>query len=144
MLGTIPPTPFVVVGHSVGMATRWNHDGVRPTLVIVDDHEGFRRSARAFLDEEGFDVVGEAADRAQALALVCDLHPLLVLVDVQLPGDDGLAVAEELTRLPEPPMVVLISSRDASAYGARLGRSPARGFVSKSARSREALVALIG
>ncbi len=106
---------------------------MRPTVVIVDDHAGFRRSAAALLEAEGFDVVGEAADGPDAIGAVAVLRPSIVLLDIGLPVLDGLSVAEQLAAGPDPPVVVLISSRDADAYGARLDRSPARGFIRKSA-----------
>lgn len=117
---------------------------VRPTVLIVDDHEAFRSSARALLDAEGFDVIGEAADGQEAVKAVAALRPNIVLLDIQLPGLDGLAVAEQLAATPHPPQVVLISSRDAVSYGPRLRGTPARGFIPKSGLSGEALAALVG
>lgn len=117
---------------------------VRPSVLIVDDHEEFRASARALLEDEGFEVVGEAADGAEALTAVAALRPDIVLLDVQLPGEDGFAVAEQLARIPDPPAVVLISSRDAAAYGPRLVGTSARGFLPKIALSGETLTALVG
>jgi len=117
---------------------------VRPTVLIVDDHKAFRASARALLEAEGFDVIGEAADGAEAIAAVAVLRPKIVLLDIQLPGLDGLAVAEQLATGPDAPMVVLTSSRDAAAYGPRLGQTTARGFIPKSGLSGEALAALVG
>jgi DNA-binding NarL/FixJ family response regulator len=116
---------------------------MRPTLLIVDDHAGFRASARALLEAEGFDVIGEAADGAQALRAVAELQPEIVLLDIQLPGLDGIEVAEQLAGGADPPAVVLVSSRDAAAYGPRLRGSAARGFIPKSALSGEALAALV-
>jgi DNA-binding NarL/FixJ family response regulator len=117
---------------------------VRPTLVIVDDHAEFRASARVLLDAEGFDVIGEAEDSVSAFETVARLRPQVVLLDIQLPGVDGLSVAEQLAREADPPAVILISSRDASTYGARLQNSPVRGFLPKSALSGTALTALLG
>jgi DNA-binding NarL/FixJ family response regulator len=114
------------------------------TVLIVDDHEGFRVSARALLEAEGFEVVGEAADGTGAIEGVGRLRPDVVLLDIQLPGLDGLAVAEQLAALPDPPAVVLTSSRDATVYGLRLRQTSARGFIPKSGLSGEALVALVG
>jgi DNA-binding NarL/FixJ family response regulator len=116
---------------------------VRPTVLIVDDHAAFRSSARALLEVEGFDVIGEAADGAEAVEAVAILRPDIVLLDIQLPGLDGLAVAEQLAGAPDPPAVVLISSRDAAVYGPRLRETPARGFIPKSGLSGEALAALV-
>lgn len=118
-------------------------DTVRPRVLIVDDHEDFRTSACALLEVEGFTVVGMAADGTEALAGVATHRPDIVLLDIQLPGLDGFAVAELLARVPDPPVVVLISSRDAG-YRARAGRSPVRGFLNKSELSGETLTALVG
>jgi CheY-like chemotaxis protein len=118
--------------------------GMRPTVLIVDDHAAFRASARALLQAEGFDIIGEAADGVGAVEAVAVLRPEIVLLDIQLPDLDGLAVAEQLAAVPDAPAVVLISSRDAAAYGPRLQATPARGFIPKSGLSGEALAALIG
>ena len=117
---------------------------VYPTVLIVDDHAAFRASARALLEAEGFEVVGEAADGAGAVEAVAVLRPEIVLLDIQLPDLDGLAVAEQLAGAEDSPVVVLISSRDAAAYGPRLHQTPARGFIPKAGLSGEALAALIG
>jgi DNA-binding NarL/FixJ family response regulator len=117
---------------------------VRPTLLIVDDHATFRQSARALLEADGFEVIGEVADGVEAVQAVETLQPMIVLLDIQLVGVDGLAVAEQLAQLSHPPAVVLISSRDAKAYGARLTEAPARGFISKSELSGNGIRALIG
>jgi DNA-binding NarL/FixJ family response regulator len=116
---------------------------VKPTVLIVDDHSGFRSLARALLEAEGFDVVGEAADGGSALDAVDLLHPNIVLLDIQLPGIDGFEVAERLARRGDPPAVVLVSTRGVCSYQRRLARSPVRGFISKSDLSGNALSALV-
>ncbi|HZQ64963.1 MAG TPA: response regulator transcription factor [Gaiellaceae bacterium] len=117
---------------------------MRPTVLIVDDHAGFRASASALLEAEGFSVVGEAADGGTAIAEVARLRPEVVLLDVQLPDADGFAVAAELAAVAEPPAVVLISSRDAASFGPRLTTAPARGFLSKRELSGASLASLVG
>jgi DNA-binding NarL/FixJ family response regulator len=117
---------------------------VERTVLIVDDHPGFRSAARALLEADGFDVVGEAADGESGLAAAERLRPGLVLLDIQLPDLDGFAVAERLANSQSPPAVVLVSSRDSSAYRRRLAGSPARGFVAKSDLSGAAIAALVG
>ena len=117
---------------------------VRPTVLIVDDHAAFRASARTLLEAEGFEVVGEAADGAEAVEAVAVLRPAIVLLDIQLPDVDGLTVAQQLAMAPDAPAVVLISSRDAATYGPRLQGTPARGFIPKSGLSGQALAAVIG
>jgi DNA-binding NarL/FixJ family response regulator len=112
-------------------------------VLIVDDHDGFRSFARALLDAEGFEVVGEAEDASSALAAAAHLRPQVVLLDIQLPGINGFEVAEQLARAVDPPAVVLVSSRDISSYRRRLAGSPARGFISKGELSGSALIALV-
>src|SRR5215813_14973534 len=105
--------------------------GVRPTVLIVDDHAVFRESARGLLEAEGFAVVGDAADGSAAVAEAARLRPDVVLLDIQLPDADGFAVAERLAALDLPLQVVLISSRDAADFGPRLAAARARGFLAK-------------
>lgn len=113
------------------------------TILIVDDHAGFRRSARALLQAEGLDVVGEAADGTSALMETARLRPSLVLLDIQLPDIDGFAVAALLAGRPRPPQVILISSRDAASYGDRIPSADALGFIVKSELSGVAIKALV-
>jgi CheY-like chemotaxis protein len=113
---------------------------VRPTVLVVDDHADFRRSACALLEAEGFDVVGEAGDGDEALAATARLEPLVVLLDVQLPGEDGIAVAGRMAGLSSPPIVVLVSGRDARTYGDRLAGAR---FLTKRDLTGAALKALI-
>jgi DNA-binding NarL/FixJ family response regulator len=113
------------------------------TVLIVDDHHSFRVLARRMLEAAGYDVVGEAVDGASALAAAARLRPQLVLLDIQLPDVDGFAVSERLAITDRPPVVVLISSRDKSAYRRRLAGSPARGFIAKSELSGAALAELV-
>ncbi len=117
---------------------------MRPTVLIVDDHSEFRESASALLEAEGFSVIAEAADGDEAIAAVERFRPQVVLLDIQLPDSDGFAVAEWLAAGPDPPTVVLISSREAAAYGPRLEAAVAHGFLPKRALSGTALAALLG
>ena len=118
--------------------------GVACTVLIVDDHAGFRSAARELLHGKGFDVVGEAADGSSAMVAAAALLPQLVLVDVQLPDFDGFEIARRLAEWPSAPTVVLISSRGASAYRKRLVATPARGFMTKSELTAATLAPLAG
>lgn len=113
------------------------------SVLIVDDHPSFRACARAVLEAEGFDVVGEAADGASAIEAAERLRPDVVLLDVQLPDMDGFAVASELTRAGSSAAVVLTSSRDGADFGPLVAQSGARGFVPKAELCCSRLAALL-
>jgi DNA-binding NarL/FixJ family response regulator len=112
-----------------------------PTVVIADDHPSFRASARAILQAEGYEVVGEAEDGQSAIEATQALHPDVLLLDVQLPDMDGFAVLERLGT--GAPPVVLISSRDACDYDGMIRGSGARGFISKAELSGSAIRSLL-
>jgi DNA-binding NarL/FixJ family response regulator len=113
------------------------------TVLIVDDHPSFRATARAILEADGFEVVGEAADGASALEAVRKLRPEVVLLDVQLPDIDGFAVAASLGSNGDAPTIVLTSSRDASDFGPLVAQCGARGFIPKAELSGTALHAVL-
>ncbi len=111
------------------------------TVLIVDDHPSFRATARAILEADGFDIVGEAEDGTSAVEAVHRLEPDVVLLDVQLPDMDGFAVLSQLGA--GAPPVVLISSRDACDYDGMIRGSGARGFISKAELSGSAIRSLL-
>jgi DNA-binding NarL/FixJ family response regulator len=118
--------------------------GIMTTILIVDDHAAFRAQARALLESEGLEIVGEAADGHSALDAVRRLDPEIVLLDVGLPDIDGFTVAEALASTLRPPRVVLISSRDLATYAARVASTPVEGFIQKDNLSATALVGVLG
>jgi DNA-binding NarL/FixJ family response regulator len=105
---------------------------VATTVLIVDDHGGFRAAARALLERQGFKVVGEAVDGASGIRAAAELAPDVVLLDVQLPDLDGFEVAARLARLEPAPAVLLTSTRDGSEFGELITGSTARGFIPKA------------
>ncbi len=116
----------------MGTLPRPGHTQPMPqTVLIVDDHAGFRAGARRLLTAEGYEVVGEAADGEAGLRAARVLEPDIVLLDVNLPDVDGFRVAARLTGGPASPAVVLTSSRDGADFGELVARAGARGFVSK-------------
>ena len=114
-----------------------------PTLMIVDDHAGFRKVARALLGSGGFEVTGEAANGEDAVRTVAELHPDVVLLDVQLPDIDGFEVAARIAELPDTPIVVLTSTRTRASFADRLAHCPARGFIAKEDLSAAGLAELV-
>jgi DNA-binding NarL/FixJ family response regulator len=112
-------------------------------VLVVDDHPSFRRCVRTLLSSQGYEVVGEAEDGASALALASELSPDLVLLDVQLPDISGFEVASRLHDKDSNLAIVLVSSRDRTAYGATIGTSGARGFITKEELSGTTLARLL-
>ena len=117
---------------------------VSATVLVVDDHQSFRRLARRLLETAGFTVVDEACDGASALAAVRALRPDVVLLDVLLPDTTGIELAEVLASEPPAPLVVLTSSRSAADLEPSLARSRAHGFIAKSDLTASSFAALVG
>jgi DNA-binding NarL/FixJ family response regulator len=114
------------------------------TVLIVDDHPSFRASARAMLESEGFEVVGEAEDGAAAILAVEELRPDVVVLDIQLPDMTGFDVCETLAlRGDALPDIILVSSRDGSDYGELVSASCACGFVPKGELSGDLVTSLL-
>jgi DNA-binding NarL/FixJ family response regulator len=113
------------------------------TVLIVDDHPGFRATVRMLLESEGYEVVGEAESGIAGLRAARELQPQLVLLDVQLPDIDGFDVAARLTGDDSAPAVVLTSTREGADFGPLVRRSGARGFLPKADLSGASLAALM-
>jgi DNA-binding NarL/FixJ family response regulator len=112
--------------------------GAAIRVLVVDDHAIVRHGLTSYLSVAGdLEVVGEAGDGAEAVARVGELRaagrgPDVVLVDLVMPGLDGIGVAEGLRQLPEPPRVMILSSfGDVDRLRAALG-SGVSGYVLKS------------
>jgi DNA-binding NarL/FixJ family response regulator len=114
-----------------------------PTLLIVDDHAAFRSTARALLECDGWNVVGEAHDGTSGIDAAQALKPDVVLLDVRLPDIDGFAVAERLTANGGGPAVIVTSSSDDPLYPDRARENGASGFVAKHDLSGAALHRLL-
>jgi len=110
---------------------------MRPTVLIVDDHGAFRASAAALLEADGFDVVGEAADGAQAVAMTLAERPHLVVLDVSMPRLTGLQAAAELGRRAPDTRILMLSMYDDEQYFFEALRAGASGYVLKSAVDRD-------
>lgn len=122
---------------------RWQHGAVAVTVVIVDDHAGFRAQAAQLLEAAGYEVVGSCPDGRSALAAISNLRPDVVLLDVQLPDTDAFRLITQLDAGGEGLTIVLISSREAADYGARVNLSGAAGFITKAELSAQALAQMV-
>ncbi len=103
------------------------------SLLVVDDHTLFRRGLIALLgQDDGLQVVGEAADAAQALRLVPALQPDVILLDNHLPGVNGIDAVKDLRRLaPQTRVLILTVSEDAQDLALAL-RNGAQGYLLKT------------
>jgi DNA-binding NarL/FixJ family response regulator len=100
-------------------------------VVIADDHPLFREGLRALLDGIGVDVVGEAADGAEALAAVREHRPDVIFMDLRMPVLSGVEATRRIsTEWPDTAVLVLTMSEDAASLQAALGAG-ARGYLLK-------------
>jgi len=111
-------------------------------VLVVDDQPLFRRAMRAVVDEtDGFEVVGQAGSGEEAVLEAAAKRPDLVLMDVNLPGIDGLEATRRLRIGAEPPVVVLLSTYDEPDGVRFVAESGAAGYVTKSAFGSDRLAA---
>ncbi|MEV8638707.1 response regulator transcription factor [Streptosporangium sp. NPDC051023] len=112
-------------------------------VVIADDEDLIRVGLRIIIDSEpGLTVVGEAADGAEALSVVRELRPDVVLMDVRMPGVDGIQATRRLVSLPEPPKVVVVTTFGNDDYVYEALRAGASGFLLKRTRPDELVRAI--
>jgi DNA-binding NarL/FixJ family response regulator len=118
--------------------------GIDMRVVLVDDDQRFRGTARRALAAEGIEVVAEVADGSLAGDTVARLRPDVVLVDIRMPGVDGLEVTRLLRAVPgDPPVVILISTIDGTS-GRQLAAGLASGYLPKDELSLAAIQGIIG
>jgi DNA-binding NarL/FixJ family response regulator len=110
-------------------------------VLIVDDQEPFRAVARTVVElTDGFEVVGEAEDGEASVRMAHELHPGLVLMDVNLPGISGLeATRQILADVATKPVVLVLSTYEAAEYGPQAEEVGAACFIPKSEFSPERL-----
>lgn len=110
-------------------------------VLIVDDEPPARERLRSMLVETGeFEVAGEAGNGVEALNLVDRLMPDIVLLDVRMPGIDGLEVARQLATQPEPPAVIFTTAFD--EYALQAFESEAIAYLLKPIRAEKLRAAL--
>ena len=112
------------------------------TVLTVDDQRVFLRTARSLIAATpGFEQVGEAASGEEALELVAALRPDLVLVDVRMPGMDGIETAHRLTEA-DPDTTVVLVSLDEVPQSSAVTRAGAAGYIRKQDLSTRSLAEL--
>jgi DNA-binding NarL/FixJ family response regulator len=112
-------------------------------LLLVDDEELVRSGLRMILQSSGdIEVVAEAADGAQAVEQVRRHRPDVVLMDIRMPTLDGLAATRELTALPDPPRIIVLTTFELDEYVHTALRHGAVGFLLKDTPPRDLIQAV--
>lgn len=112
-------------------------------ILVVDDHVLFREGVRAVLDTEpGFEIVGEAGNGDEAVVRAERVRPDVVLLDLRMPGTDGLTAIHRLRRQPEPPSILVLTTYDADHDVIPAMRAGATGYLLKDA-TRSTLIGAV-
>ncbi len=112
-------------------------------VVIADDHALVREGLRRILEEPvDLTVVGEAADGRAAVEQVRRLHPDVLVLDLSMPGKDGLDVVKELAARRSPTRILILTIHNEEHYALRALRAGAHGFLYKGAGTEELLKAV--
>jgi DNA-binding NarL/FixJ family response regulator len=120
-------------------------DGVVLRCLIVDDSPEFLRAARALLEQQGIDVVGTAASAEEAVRRAEEVRSDVTLVDIDLDGDSGFALARTLKARDGAAagQLIMISTHAEDEFAELIEASPAIGFVAKAELSAGAIRALL-
>lgn len=106
-------------------------------LLLADDHRVLREGLRRSLADQGFDVVGEAADGEEAVRLADELHPDVVLMDITMPGLDGVEATRQVKKQsPDVRVVILTMHADQGVLGSAI-RAGASGYLVKDCSIEE-------
>ena len=110
-------------GDAQTASSRLTGDPARPTVLLAEDEALIRLDLKEMLEEEGYEVVGEAGDGENAVRLTRERRPDLVMLDVKMPGVDGLTAAERISDEGLAPVVILtaFSQRELVDRAARAG-----------------------
>lgn len=102
-------------------------------VLIVDDQEPFRQAARMVVElTDGFEVVGEAETGEDSVAMTTELHPDLVLMDVNLPGINGVDATRQILAAADTVVVLLLSTYEEAEYAPRAAECGAAAYIPKS------------
>jgi two-component system response regulator EvgA len=101
------------------------------TVLMVDDHPVIRLSIRLLLERERFKIVGESGDGVEAVQLARQLHPDIVILDIGLPGLDGMEVIKRLNLLDPAPRIMVLTGQPSDLYVRRCMDAGISAFVHK-------------
>lgn len=113
------------------------------TIVLADDHHVVRQGLRALLEAEAdFKVIGEAGDGLEALQLVDQLKPNVLVLDLMMPGLNGLEVARQMSKHASPTRIVILSMYANEAYVLEALGNGASAYVVKDSNSADLVLAV--
>lgn len=111
-------------------------------VIIVDDHPIVRMAIRFLVEKEGHNVVGETGDGVEALSLVDQLYPDILVVDIDILSLNGIEVVKTLREKSFPGVIIVISGKNPEFYSPRSAMSGADGFISKKNNLPELVTAI--
>lgn len=112
-------------------------------VIVADDHRIVRESLVSMINNhQGFEVVAQAGDGFQALELAKQMHPDLMLVDISMPGLNGIATVQKLAQMEKPPRILVLTMHEEEEYVLHLVKAGAHGFLLKDSSSEELLKAI--
>jgi len=114
----------------------------RLRVLLADDHAIVRRGVRGLVQEAGYTVVGEASDGLEAIRLCEELHPHVLILDVNMPKRNGIDVAARLRSMERPPAVIMLSMYADESHVIRALEAGARGYLLKSSSDEDLVPAL--
>jgi DNA-binding NarL/FixJ family response regulator len=112
------------------------------TLLLADDHQLVRQSLISLLEHEGFNVVGEASDGRTAVRLVQELSPEIAVLDMVMPGLNGIDAARQIQRVSPRTKSILVTMYAERQYVVQAMRAGIRGYVLKSQGARDLIQAI--
>lgn len=108
-------------------------------VLLIDDHPVVRSAVRGFLNQNGFNVVGEASDGVAALKLIEEVDPGIIILDIDIPKLDGLGVLKRLKSLPKEYRVLVLTGVKSNEIAMRCVHAGASGYLSKASDMTELL-----
>lgn len=112
------------------------------TILLVDDHDATRHEMVSLIEEENFQVIGEASTGEEGVQLAKDLHPGLVIMDIVMPGISGIDAARRILSFDSSTKVLVLSNHSGSMIAKAVLQSGAMGFVRKDYAYEELLPAI--
>ncbi|AZC19819.1 MULTISPECIES: response regulator transcription factor [Pseudomonas] len=112
------------------------------SVLIIDDHPVIRLAIRFLLEHEGYVVIGETDNGVDALQMVRESEPDLIILDICIPKLDGLELLERFSSMPKPLRALVLTAQSATLFANRCMRAGASGFVCKQQDLSELLSAI--